>query len=68
MINGTGILVHTNFGRAPLGPAVIEKLSSNRIAATTILNMTLPRERAADAPPISSRRSRFCAARKPPPW
>ena len=27
VINGTGILVHTNFGRAPLGPAVIETLS-----------------------------------------
>jgi L-seryl-tRNA(Ser) seleniumtransferase len=27
LINGTGILVHTNFGRAPLGPAVIETLS-----------------------------------------
>jgi len=26
VINGTGILIHTNFGRAPLGPAVIEKL------------------------------------------
>ncbi len=28
VINGTGILVHTNFGRAPLGPAVIENLSN----------------------------------------
>ncbi len=28
LINGTGILIHTNFGRAPLGPAVIEALSS----------------------------------------
>jgi L-seryl-tRNA(Ser) seleniumtransferase len=28
VINGTGILVHTNFGRAPLGPAVIEAMSS----------------------------------------
>ena len=27
VINGTGILVHTNFGRAPLGAAVIETLS-----------------------------------------
>jgi len=27
LINGTGILVHTNLGRAPLGPAVIETLS-----------------------------------------
>jgi L-seryl-tRNA(Ser) seleniumtransferase len=27
LINGTGILVHTNFGRSPLGPAVIETLS-----------------------------------------
>jgi L-seryl-tRNA(Ser) seleniumtransferase len=26
VINGTGILIHTNFGRAPLGLAVIEKL------------------------------------------
>jgi L-seryl-tRNA(Ser) seleniumtransferase len=26
LINGTGILVHTNLGRAPLGPAVIETL------------------------------------------
>ncbi len=28
LINGTGILVHTNLGRAPLGPAVIEALSA----------------------------------------
>jgi L-seryl-tRNA(Ser) seleniumtransferase len=28
LINGTGILIHTNFGRAPLGKRVIEALSS----------------------------------------
>ena len=28
VINGTGILVHTNFGRAPLGPDVISALST----------------------------------------
>jgi L-seryl-tRNA(Ser) seleniumtransferase len=28
LINGTGILVHTNFGRSPLGPAVIDTLST----------------------------------------
>lgn len=28
VINGTGILVHTNFGRAPLGSAVVETLST----------------------------------------
>jgi L-seryl-tRNA(Ser) seleniumtransferase len=28
VINGTGILVHTNFGRAPLGPDVITALST----------------------------------------
>lgn len=28
VINGTGILVHTNFGRAPLGPDVIAALSA----------------------------------------
>ena len=27
VINGTGILVHTNLGRSPLGPAVIETLT-----------------------------------------
>jgi L-seryl-tRNA(Ser) seleniumtransferase len=27
VINGTGILAHTNFGRAPLGPAVMEAVS-----------------------------------------
>jgi len=32
VINGTGIVIHTNFGRAPLGPAVIESLIA--IAAT----------------------------------
>jgi L-seryl-tRNA(Ser) seleniumtransferase len=26
LINGTGILVHTNLGRAPLGPSVVETL------------------------------------------
>ena len=28
VINGTGIIIHTNFGRAPLGPAVAESLSA----------------------------------------
>ncbi len=28
VINGTGIIIHTNFGRAPLGPAVVESLSA----------------------------------------
>jgi L-seryl-tRNA(Ser) seleniumtransferase len=28
VINGTGIIVHTNLGRSPLGPAVVETLSS----------------------------------------
>jgi L-seryl-tRNA(Ser) seleniumtransferase len=28
LINGTGIVIHTNFGRAPLGPAVIESLTA----------------------------------------
>jgi L-seryl-tRNA(Ser) seleniumtransferase len=28
LINGTGILIHTNFGRAPLGPDVIQAMSS----------------------------------------
>ena len=28
LINGTGIIVHTNFGRAPLGPAVVETLQT----------------------------------------
>ncbi len=27
LINGTGILIHTNLGRAPLGPAVVETLT-----------------------------------------
>ena len=27
MINGTGIIIHTNFGRAPLGPAAIRALA-----------------------------------------
>lgn len=27
VINGTGVLIHTNLGRAPLGPAVIEALT-----------------------------------------
>src|SRR5213082_2841946 len=28
LINGTGIIVHTNFGRAPLGPPVLETLQT----------------------------------------
>src|SRR5216117_1505887 len=28
VINGTGVLIHTNLGRAPLGPKVIETLTS----------------------------------------
>src|SRR5436189_6486553 len=28
VINGTGIVIHTNFGRAPLGPAIIESLTT----------------------------------------
>jgi L-seryl-tRNA(Ser) seleniumtransferase len=27
VINATGVILHTNFGRAPLGPAVVERLS-----------------------------------------
>jgi L-seryl-tRNA(Ser) seleniumtransferase len=29
VINGTGIVIHTNFGRAPLGPALIESLTAS---------------------------------------
>jgi L-seryl-tRNA(Ser) seleniumtransferase len=28
VLNGTGIIVHTNFGRSPLGPAVVESLQT----------------------------------------
>jgi L-seryl-tRNA(Ser) seleniumtransferase len=28
VINGTGILIHTNLGRAPLGPEVVERLAA----------------------------------------
>ncbi len=28
VINGTGVLIHTNFGRAPLGPAAIEAMTN----------------------------------------
>src|SRR5688572_29804943 len=28
VINGTGVIVHTNLGRSPLGPAVLETLQS----------------------------------------
>ena len=28
VINGTGIVIHTNFGRAPLGPALIKSLTA----------------------------------------
>ena len=28
VINGTGIIIHTNLGRAPLGPVVVESLSA----------------------------------------
>jgi L-seryl-tRNA(Ser) seleniumtransferase len=28
VINGTGVLIHTNLGRAPLGPAVVETLEA----------------------------------------
>src|SRR2546423_2750737 len=28
VINGTGIIIHTNFGRAPLGPALIKSLTA----------------------------------------
>jgi len=29
VINGTGVIVHTNLGRSPLGPAVVETMRSN---------------------------------------
>jgi L-seryl-tRNA(Ser) seleniumtransferase len=49
VINGTGILVHTNFGRAPLGEAVMESVT--RIAMqSTILSMDWQRVGAATAP------------------
>ena len=28
VINGTGVIVHTNFGRSPLGPAVVDSLQT----------------------------------------
>jgi L-seryl-tRNA(Ser) seleniumtransferase len=28
VVNGTWIIIHTNFGRAPLGPAVLESLTA----------------------------------------
>jgi L-seryl-tRNA(Ser) seleniumtransferase len=28
LINGTGVMIHTNLGRAPLGPAVVDTLSA----------------------------------------
>jgi L-seryl-tRNA(Ser) seleniumtransferase len=28
IINGTGIIIHTNFGRAPLGPDIVESLNA----------------------------------------
>src|SRR4029078_2905828 len=28
VINGTGVVIHTNFGRAPLGPAVVERVAA----------------------------------------
>jgi L-seryl-tRNA(Ser) seleniumtransferase len=36
VINGTGIVVHTNLGRSPLGPAVVETL---RVAASRYNNL-----------------------------
>ncbi len=66
VINGTGILVHTNFGRAPLGPAVIEAVSriGSRIQQSRI--RTRRAAGAAVALRISNTISRCCAARKPP--
>ena len=67
VINGTGILVHTNFGRAPLGPAVMEAVSRIGLQYNN-LEYGLAEEGAAVAPRTWNRISRYCAARKPPQW
>jgi len=36
VINGTGIVIHTNFGRASLGPAIIESLSTVAVNYTNL--------------------------------
>src|SRR5256885_6868544 len=36
VINGTGIVIHTNFGRAPLGPSIIESLTAIAVNYTNL--------------------------------
>jgi L-seryl-tRNA(Ser) seleniumtransferase len=36
VLNGTGIVVHTNLGRAPLGPVVVERLTEVAANYTTV--------------------------------
>src|SRR5437762_2367263 len=36
VINGTGIVIHTNLGRASLGPAIIESLSTVAVNYTNL--------------------------------
>ena len=63
VINGTGILVHTNFGRAPLGAGRHRRVvaASDRTTATS--NTASPAARAAAARRISSTASRvLCGA------
>ena len=67
LINGTGILIHTNLGRAPLGPAAIETLVRSP-RTTTAWNMTLSMALAGNAPLISSTILPCYAAPKPPQW
>jgi L-seryl-tRNA(Ser) seleniumtransferase len=66
VINGTGIIVHTNLGRSPMGPAVVETLHAIAANYNNLEYDLTGGERAAAR--LSRTQPGLFVARKPQPW
>jgi L-seryl-tRNA(Ser) seleniumtransferase len=62
VINGTGVLLHTNLGRAPLGEQVFEYLAEIASGYCNVELDVLERRRGVRGPGVSSLLSQLCGA------